>query len=146
VLSALQTARTALECRAQQSIVCGPAPYPDEPELSVWVGNVPHRACRPNGNSPQFSMSTQCKTKHTCRHRESTCTQVQGTREQFIFYFLCFAATQLACQLQQERTQVVCGNKEARKRLAQRHSRNSCHMFVSIVVCVCSQHALDFKT
>jgi len=27
---------------------------------------------------------------------------------------------------------------------ARRHSRNSCHMFVYIVVCACSQHALDF--
>jgi len=35
------------------------------------------------------------------------------------------AATQLALQLQQERAQVVCSNKEARKRLARRHSRNA---------------------
>jgi len=28
---------------------------------------------------------------------------------------------------------------------ARRHSRNSCHMFVCIVVCACSQHSLDFK-
>ena len=39
----------------------------------------------------------------------------------------CFATTQLARQLQQERTQVVCSNKEARKRLVRRHSCNSCH-------------------
>jgi len=39
-------------------------------------------------------------------------------------FFCCFAATQLARQVQQERTQVVCSNKEARKRLARRHSRN----------------------
>jgi len=31
------------------------------------------------------------------------------------------------------------------KRLARRHSHNSCHMFVSIVVCACSRYALDFK-
>jgi len=36
----------------------------------------------------------------------------------------CYAATQLALQLQQERAQVVCSNKDPRKRLAQRHSRN----------------------
>ena len=35
----------------------------------------------------------------------------------FILHFLCFAATQLARQVQQERTQVVCSNKVARKRL-----------------------------
>jgi len=40
------------------------------------------------------------------------------------FFFGCFAATQLARQVQQERTQVVCSNEVARKRLAQRHSRN----------------------
>jgi len=34
----------------------------------------------------------------------------------------CYAATQLAPQVQQERTQVVCSNKVARKRLA--YSRN----------------------
>ena len=28
---------------------------------------------------------------------------------------------------------------------ARRHSRNSCHMFVYIVVCACSRHQLDFK-
>jgi len=35
------------------------------------------------------------------------------------FLILCLAATQLAIQVQQERTQVVCSNKEARKRLAE---------------------------
>ena len=48
-------------------------------------------------------------------------------------FFLCFAATQLARQVQQERTQVVCSNEVVQKRLARRHSRNSCHMFVFIV-------------
>jgi len=33
--------------------------------------------------------------------------------------FWCFAATQLALPVHQERTQVVCSNKEARKRLAE---------------------------
>jgi len=60
-------------------------------------------------------------------------------------FLVCFAATQLARQLHQERTQVMCSNKVAQKRLAQRHSRNSCHMFVCIVVCACSRHALNFK-
>ena len=40
------------------------------------------------------------------------------------FFFLLKAATQLARQGQQERTQVVCSNKVGRSRLAQRHSRN----------------------
>jgi c-di-AMP phosphodiesterase-like protein len=38
----------------------------------------------------------------------------------FVFFLcLCFAATQLARQLHQERTQVVCSNKEAWKRLSE---------------------------
>jgi len=37
----------------------------------------------------------------------------------FVFCFLCLAATQLALQVQQERTRVVCNNKEARKRLTE---------------------------
>jgi len=61
------------------------------------------------------------------------------------FFLLLFAATQLVRQLHQERTQVVCTIREARKRPAWRHSRNSCHMFVGIVVCACSRHALDFE-
>jgi len=49
----------------------------------------------------------------------------------FLYIFICvfdfllgYAATQLARQVQQERTQVVCSNKVAQKRLARRHSRN----------------------
>ena len=44
--------------------------------------------------------------------------------ECFLFFFCCYAATQLALQVQQERSQVVCSNREARKRLARGHSRN----------------------
>jgi len=44
-------------------------------------------------------------------------------RSQRIF-FECFAAAQLARQLQQERTQVVCSNREAQKCPARGHSRN----------------------
>ena len=39
-------------------------------------------------------------------------------------FFCCLAATQLARQVQQERTQVGCSNKVAQKRLARRHFRN----------------------
>ena len=35
------------------------------------------------------------------------------------FFFGCYAATQLALQLQSERTQVLCSNREARKCTAQ---------------------------
>jgi len=40
------------------------------------------------------------------------------------FFSCCYAAKQLALQVQQERTQVVYSHKEARKRLARRHFRN----------------------
>jgi len=61
------------------------------------------------------------------------------------FCCLCFVDIRLTHQLQQEWLQVVCSNKEARKHLARRHSRNICLMFVCIVVCACSRHALDVK-
>ena len=38
----------------------------------------------------------------------------------FVFVFCCYVAIQLACQLHQEHTQVVCSNKETRKHLARR--------------------------
>jgi len=41
----------------------------------------------------------------------------------FVLFF-CYAATQLALQLHQEHTQVVCNNKVAQKCLACRHSLN----------------------
>ena len=63
----------------------------------------------------------------------------------FLVVVSCYATTQLVLQLQQERTQVVCSNRVARKRPARRHSRNSCQLFVCIVVCACSRHALGFK-
>jgi len=68
-----------------------------------------------------------------------------------IFFFCwCFADTQITRQLHQERTQVVCGSKEAQKRLAriEQHSRNwhvEPIMYIGIVVCTCSRHALVFK-
>ena len=54
--------------------------------------------------------------------------------------FLFFAAAQLARQLHQEHTQVVCSNKEAWRRLARRHSRNGpwtheCCFEVNVFVC-----------
>ena len=58
----------------------------------------------------------------------------------FFDFFWCFVATQLARQLHQGRLQVVCSNKEARKRLAGRHSRNGpwsheCCFEVDVFVC-----------
>ena len=43
-----------------------------------------------------------------------------STNQHTVFFFFgCYAATLLALQLHQERTQVMCNNKEARKRLAE---------------------------
>ena len=41
-----------------------------------------------------------------------------------LLFLFCFVATQLARQLQLERLQVMCSNKEAQKRLARKQSRN----------------------
>jgi len=55
------------------------------------------------------------------------------------FFVQCFAATQLARQLQQECTQVGRSNKEARKRLARRHCSNGpwTHACCFDVCCEC---------
>jgi len=65
------------------------------------------------------------------------------TTPQIFLFFGCFVATQLVHHLHQERSKVVCSNKEAWKCLDQRHSRKSCHICVGI--CACSWHALEFK-
>jgi len=69
-----------------------------------------------------------------------------------ITFLRCYADTQLALEVQQECTQVVCGNKEARKRLTDRSNpfpqlilNSELIMFVGIVVCACSRHALSLK-
>jgi len=43
----------------------------------------------------------------------------EGSVSQYFWFLVCYAATQLATQLQQTCTQVVCSNKEARKRLTE---------------------------
>ena len=104
-------------------------------------------------NAIEYVDRDQVQTKCMRRHREDTRETSAGhsfTNEGiipvvFLVVVSCYAATQLALQLQQERTQVVCSTRVARKRPARRHSRNSCHVFVCIVVCACSRHALDFK-
>jgi len=55
------------------------------------------------------------------------------------------AATQLAHQIHQQRTQVVWSNMVVRKHLGRRHSCNLCHLRIRIMVCACSRHALEFQ-
>jgi len=82
-----------------------------------------------------------------CRHT-ARAPITSGT----VTFLRCYADTQLALKVQQERTQVVCGNKEAQKRLTD-HSNplpqltldSEPIMFVGIVVCACSRHALGLK-
>jgi len=53
---------------------------------------------------------------------------------------VCYAATQLALQLQQERIQVVCSNKVAWKRLTESNSTPAMdlgHMNVVLKWCIC---------
>jgi len=116
---------------------------PDEAVAScnpekAQAGNV--KACRPTPGTgiPRHGWSLPLVPSHFAL--------TLSIAVSFVFFvFFGYAATQLARQVQQERTQVVCSNKAARKRLARRHSRNSCHMFVCIVVCACSRYTLDFK-
>jgi len=63
-----------------------------------------------------------------------TLTQTYTYYDTYTFFFQCFATTQLVRQVQQERTQVVCGNKEARKRLARSHSRNGPETVINFVL------------
>jgi len=62
------------------------------------------------------------------------------------FSFFWFGIHKLEYRVQPKRTtggDAVLGKHEGSP--ARRHSRNSCHMFVYIVVCACSRHARDFK-
>jgi len=45
-----------------------------------------------------------------------------GTCCRYVYFFWCYTATQVALQVQQERTQVVCSNKDALKRLTKSNS------------------------
>jgi len=49
-------------------------------------------------------------------------------------FFLLKVATQLARQVQQERTKVVCSNKVGRSRLAQGHSRNGPRTYECLIL------------
>ena len=56
------------------------------------------------------------------------------------FYLFCFAATQLALQVHQKRLQVLCSNKEARKRLTELNGAPGMdlgHMNVGLRWCIC---------
>ena len=96
-------------------------------------------------------------------------TQLARTQDPFCSWFLVFGLlcrTQLATQLRQRCIHyfflawypqasipnsadthtggvAVLGKPEGSP--ARRHFRNSCHIFVYIVVCACSRHTLDFK-
>jgi len=61
---------------------------------------------------------------HSSVSKESWANILRHGWHRLLFFCLLKAATQLARQVQQERTQVVCSNKVGRSRLAQRHSRN----------------------
>jgi len=64
------------------------------------------------------SAASSSEDKSTVTGRDVTCMR---RAKQFFFVFS-VATTQLARQVQQERTQVVCSNTIAWKRLARRHT------------------------
>jgi len=65
-----------------------------------------------------------------------------------MFLLLLKAATQLARQVQQERTQVVRSNKVGRSRLAQRHSRNgprTCEYLFDVTFAYCCEEDIRIR-
>jgi len=69
---------------------------------------------RPNAELPQLGVVFRVSSKGLTH---------ESWRKHFFILFW-YAATQLARQVHRERTQVMCSNKVAQKRLARRHSRN----------------------
>jgi len=127
---------------------------------NIWGGHfAPYaqreqNSHREQNSPPKWLLCTRCVGIQVCITYMLWYVPVVDSCSQFClivhlhrvaFFFLCFAATQLAGLVHQKRLQVVCNNKEARKRLAKWHSRNSYHMFACIVICACNRHALDFK-
>ena len=83
-----------------------------------YFASRPGLEVTPLGISPLEPRSSQCRAIIP-----KTLFILKGTDfmlARSLFFKKSFAATQLARQLQQERTQVVYSNKEARKRLARR--------------------------
>ena len=83
---------------------------------------------------------------HRCRPRQSGrhCTPTLAPlRPKHAFYFClccCYATTQLVLQLHQERTQVVCSNREARKRPAESNATPAMdlgHMNIVLKLFIC---------
>ena len=71
---------------------------------------------------------------YTCEHPKVSCDWARSLYSfivlssslleemPWLFFWVCFASTQLALQVQQERSQVVCGNKKSQKRLTNSNS------------------------
>jgi len=101
------------------SIVC----Y--SPNSNIWC-----RSLTPNSNRSMFVPSKPSR-------RGKLPTPPVPNNHTSVF---CYAATQLARPLHQERTQVVCSNNVARNRLARKNSRNGpwkheCCFEVDVFVC-----------
>ena len=96
----------------------------------------------------RYSCNGSWDWRHTHTHinkpqRSKTKYTSMNTQNKWTFWSVYFEF--FSCTNYIRNAQGVCSNREARKRPAWRHFRNSCHMFVCIVVCACSRHALDFK-
>ena len=95
------------------------------PNSNIW-----RRSLTPNSNRSMFVPSKPSR-------RGKLPTPPVPNNHTSVF---CYAATQLARPLHQERTQVVCSNNVARNRLARKNSRNGpwkheCCFEVDVFVC-----------
>ena len=121
--------------------------------MKAWERRIRSEMKLFNGRGPRFSTQTRLPLVGHCfwlRHPLSSvyaqsCVPLLGFRwwlpwkwhwdwgswEWFMrqtpylgIFFSCYATTPPALQLQQERTQVVCSNREAQKRPARKHCNN----------------------
>ena len=102
--------------------------------VQVWIfaGKFPLRGS-PRGIFPQALAPQKAPQK------EQSCSLPKD----FFFWFGIHTASVPSTAGTSTGGDAVLGKPESSP--ARRHSRNSCHMFVCIVVCACSRHALDFE-
>jgi len=117
-------------CVKAMRSVCTPNPHPSAPRWPTQPTTTALKQHPPLLSPPPHALWTWPKIRSHCRpekfFKEKRAGRLRNLSRWghsevrtlvFGFWFLvCYAATHLTIQLQQERTQVVCSNREARKR------------------------------
>jgi len=146
-------------CGALRRAFCGAEPPRKKPRKRNWAVQLcqcnflPYQ-CNcifPAGIAPDAKVTQVArsdvvlKRSDAARPRASIpCQSKQFLLQLGLWFLVCYAVTQLAIQLQQERIQVVRRNKVVRRLPTESNSTpqlgggNSCQMFVCIVVCECT--------